>query len=110
VKQLLAISLKSDDGDADRVRRSHAEAIGELQGRPMAAANIVEGVSLADGVATSIPHGLGRPAKFVTPSAPRGPSTSGRIEEIRGTHDRNKYVVLKASGYGATITVDVLVA
>jgi hypothetical protein len=107
VKQLLTIALQ---GDADRVRRNHAEAIGELQGRPLVGANIVGDVSLADGVATSVAHGLGRPARFVVASAPRGAVTSGRIEEVRGTHDRAKYVVLKASGWGATIVVDVVAA
>jgi hypothetical protein len=48
----------------------------------------------------------------VSVSVPRGPSTSGRIEEIRttsGTNDRRKYITLQANGYGATVTVDVLI-
>jgi hypothetical protein len=105
VIQLLTIKL--DDEKAERVRRNTQEALAELQRTPAARAGIVRDVTLADGIATPVPHGLGRPA-FATPSPPRGAVSTGRIEEVRdGTHDRTKYVVLKATGWGATITLDV---
>lgn len=93
------------DSDAEIVRRSHDEAIRELQ---LQALKVIANVSLADGVATPVSHGLGRAPLWVAPSAPRNPSTSGRIEEIRDG-DRSRTITLKASGYGATITVDVAV-
>lgn len=105
------ISTQLGDPVAERVRQDHAAAITELQGLPAVNLRIIPDVELADGVATPVAHGLGRPARWVRESCPRNPSTSGRVEEVRtGSHDRNRYVVLKASGFGATVTVDVAVA
>jgi hypothetical protein len=104
VIQLLPIKLP--DEQLERVRRNLHDAIGELQRLRSSVARIIPNVSLADGIATPIAHGLGR-AAFVTHSPPRGASATGRIEEVRdGTHDRTKYVVLMAIGYTSTITVD----
>jgi hypothetical protein len=98
------------DADAERVRQEHAAAIGELQNLPASALRVVRDVVLADGVETPVSHGLGRPPAWSSVSCPRNPSSSGRIEEVRsGGHDRAKVVVLKASGWGATITVDLAV-
>ena len=107
MKALLALTLA--DRDTDRVRRNHAEAITELQSTPGAGARVLENVELADGVDTPVPHGLPRSPRWVQASAPRGPASAGRIEEIRGSIDRSRAVTLRATGYGATITVDVLV-
>lgn len=96
----------------DRARREIVEAITELQSLPMAGARVIQNVSLANATATPVPHGLGRVPVFVGISAVRGPSTSGRIEEVRstsGTNDRKKFVTLTANGYGATVVVDLLV-
>lgn len=104
------ISIQLSDQDAERVRRSHEEGIRELQSAPFASAMVVASVSLASGIATTVPHRLGRAPTFVRESCPRGASSTGRVEEVRdGTVDRTKAVVLKATGWGATITVDVLV-
>lgn len=95
----------------DRARREIAEAVRELQNLPMAAARVVQNIELADATATPVAHGLGRVPVFVGISAVRGPSTSGRIEEVRstsGVRDRSKFVTLTANGYGATVTVDLL--
>lgn len=102
---LLSITLA--DEQLERVRRNHGDAIAELQRLPASSTRTIRDIVLADGVATPVPHGLGRPA-FVTVSPPRGISLSGRIEEVRdGAHDRNRYVVLKQTGCGANITVDI---
>jgi hypothetical protein len=44
-------------------------------------------------------------------SAVRGASTTGRIDDTSrtGGNDRAKFAVLTATGWGATITVDLLV-
>jgi hypothetical protein len=107
VRALLALALA--DRDADRVRRNHAEAIAELQGTPGAGARVIEGVELADGVETPVPHGLPRAPRWVQASAPRGPASAGYLEEVRGGTDRRRAITLRAIGFGATITVDVLV-
>ena len=99
------------DPALDAVRQDHAAAIGELQNLPAASMRVIQGVELADGIATPVAHGLGRPAAWVRESCPRGAATAGLVEEIRtGTGDRRKVVVLRATGWGATITVDLLVA
>lgn len=101
-------AIKLGDEKADRVLRNHEQAIRELQldSRP----RVIADVSLPSGVTVPVPHGLGRPASFVQVSCVRGASATGRVDEVRdGSHDRSKYVALKASGYGATVTVDVLV-
>jgi hypothetical protein len=97
------------DVRSERVRRAHAEAIEELQGVPLVAAALIKDVSLADATDTPIAHGQGRPVLvFVSPV--RGASTSGRVTETRSaTYDRSKFVVLRATGFGATVTVDLLV-
>lgn len=98
------------DATLERVRQEHASAIGELQALPAVTMRIIPDVTLADGVETPVPHGLGRPAQWVRESCVRGAAASGRVEEIRnGTHDRKLYVVLKATGWGATITASVAV-
>lgn len=98
------------DVDAERVRREHEAKILELQRLPAARMATVPDVRLVDAVATPIAHGLGHVPVWVAPSPPRGAASTGRIEEIRdGTHDRSQIVVLKATGWGATITIDLAV-
>jgi hypothetical protein len=95
--------------DLELVRLEHERKIVELQKQPLVAARVLRDVSLGDGITTPVAHGMGRPvAVFV--SAPRGAVTSGRIEEVRaGGFDRAKYVVLKASGFGGSVTADLVV-
>ena len=96
--------------DAERVRRSHREAIIELQRAPLSGAVILPGIELADGVETPIAHRLGRAPQFITPSLVRGAVSTGHIDDIRATtYNRDRFLVLKASGWGATITLDLLV-
>lgn len=100
------------DVDAERVRNNHEQRIRELSELPGARSKIIPNVSLADGVESPVIHNLGRIPNFVTTSVPRGPNTTGRIEEVRASgaiHDPKQRVILKATGWGATITVDVKV-
>ena len=99
-----------DDENAERARRRIAEAILELQATPAASERIIADVSLVDTVATPVPHGLGRAPVFVHVSTPRGATSAGRIDEIRSDSvDRSMVITLTATGWGATITVDVSV-
>ncbi len=93
----------------ESTRRDHAEAIRELQRSKLVAAKLIKDIELADATDTPIAHGQGRPVLvFVSPV--RGASTSGRVTETRSaTYDRSKFVVLRATGFGATVTVDLLV-
>jgi hypothetical protein len=113
--QLLAtvIDERTKPADLERIRRNLVEAIRELQLMPGATARHIKDVELASGVNTPIAHKLGRPV-FVTVSPVRGPSSTGRIEEVRDTdvtriYPRSEFVVLVATGWGATITVDLKV-
>jgi hypothetical protein len=99
-----------DDPDAEAVRRSHHDAIRELQAAPAAALRVINSIALTDGTPINVSHGLGREPIWIGPSCVRGPSAVGMVEELRNTGaDRSSVVVLKASGYGATITIDLAV-
>jgi hypothetical protein len=108
MKRVLDIRL---EGDAERARRSIVEAIDELQRLPVVPTQIINDVLLADSVVTLVPHRLGRTPAIALHSPPRGAATVGIISEIvdvaAGNPDRSKFVALKASGMGATVTVDV---
>lgn len=102
------IAARLADEASERVRRNHEERIVELQRLPGASLTAIQDVELEDGVETPVAHGLGRKPLMVFVSPPRGPSTTGMVVEVRGApHDRSKVVVLKASGFGATVYVDV---
>ena len=105
------LPLVLDDEKAERVRRSHHAALEELQALALVGAVVIPDVVLVNGVATAIAHKRGRAAAFVLASVPRGAVTAGYIVETRpaGT-DLSKYLTLTASGYGATVTVDLVVA
>lgn len=95
--------------NAERARRRLTECVLELQDAAATAAVVVNDVELPDGVVVVVAHGLRREPRMTWCSPPRGPITdSGRIEEVR-TGSRTKRVLLKATGFGGTITVDVAV-
>jgi hypothetical protein len=108
VVKLLDIEL--EDERAERARRSHASAITELQTGPLAGAKVIAGISLPDGELRTVAHKLGRAPRWVGVSVVRGASTAGVITETRGgQYNASQLLALTASGYGATITVDLLV-
>jgi hypothetical protein len=103
---LLAVKLA--DELLERVRRNFADAISEIQRLRITGARVLEGIELDDGVETLVSHTLGRRAVvFVSPV--RGAASAGRIDELRDGVDASKFIKLMASGYGATVTVDLLV-
>jgi hypothetical protein len=108
-RQLLSLVLA--DPNAEQVRRSHEDAIRELQQMRFAGAVIVSGVQLVDTVPTIVSHNLGRRPAFVRESVVRGAVATGRIVEARtdAALDYTKQLVLTATGWGATVTVDLLV-
>lgn len=110
MRHVAPIAPRLADSDADRVRRAHHDAIVTLQQMPSASLQVIANVTLTDGTATPVSHGLGRAPAWVAPSCPRNATSAGYIVEVRdGSTDRTKQVLLKASGFGATITVDVVV-
>ncbi len=103
---------RQDDPKVERALREQREALNRLATSPAGSMLVIHGVELADGVTTPVAHKLGRIPVAVLVSAVRGPvTTAGSVEEDRYTPatDRSRYVVLKAVGFGATVTVDVVV-
>jgi hypothetical protein len=95
------ITEKTLPADLERIRRDMAEAIRELQLSPLASGKLIADVSLSSGIATPIPHGLGRRARvFVSPSS------AVTIEETDGTNNPATFVTLTAS---ADVVVDLIV-
>jgi hypothetical protein len=98
------------DGDVELVRREIERKLRELQQTPAASLVALGSYSLVDGVPLTIAHRLGREPVQVIVGPVRGPATVGMVEEVRtGGHDRRQAIVLKASGYGATVAADVAV-
>ncbi len=95
---------------AEHARRVHEECILELQKQPASSLKVIESVELEDGVDRPIAHKLGRKPQWLQVSCVRGALNAGRVEEIRsGSYNREQVAVLRATGFGATVTVDVLV-
>lgn len=102
-----SIATRLDDTELERARRNLDDRVTELQGLPFADATIISNISLADAQPTRVPHGLGRVAKWIGPSCVRGATATGRIVETRdGSPDAT---TLTATGWGATITIDLVV-
>ncbi len=98
------------DTTNDQVSRSHADAIRELQGLAVAQLRVISNVALVNGVATPIAHRLGRAPTMVIVSPARGAATAGAVIEPAGVAvDRTRFVILTATGFGATVNVDVTV-
>lgn len=111
------------EGAAERVRRSHHEAIRELQGLTGIQRVVIRNVQLNGTTVsqpTNVAHGLGREPSMVKVSPPRvtpanlGTLTAGLIVdagtvEFNGTTpiDRSKRVQLGAFGFTVPIVVDV---
>lgn len=88
-------------GAPERQLADHRRALDDLQRDPMLNSRTIE-VNLANGVATKVRHGLGRPFTNYYLSAPRGAVAAGYVAESAG--DDGAEVVLTANGFGATVT------
>lgn len=102
------VALKLDEDSHERVRRSHAECIVELQKVRVVGGKAVLDIELPDDTEVMVPHGLGRRAIVsISPARCSVSATPGKIREIRkSTVDPEKYVCLKANDWGETVTVD----
>lgn len=101
------IDERTTPDELERIRRNMSDAIRELQLGVLPRA-IIKGIELPNGAPITITHKLGRsPIVFVSP--PRNAvTTGGSIIEVGG-QPREQFVVLQADGWGATITVDLVV-
>lgn len=96
-------------GDAERVRQSTHDAIREIQSAPGVGMLVVSGVFLASGVRTPVPHSLGRAPSWIGASCVRGALAAGSVAELVDGVDRSQRVDLTAVGFGADVTIDLLV-
>lgn len=98
------------DPTTDRAVRNLARTVDELQRHRALGLRVIPDVVLPDATDVTIAHRLGRAPIWVGHSCPRGGSTGGAVLEQRPAGgDRARAVVLRAVGYGATITIDLLV-
>lgn len=102
-----AVTTRLKDEAAEQVRRNHEQRISELAGSPLAGAVVLE-IELPNGTDVTVAHRLGRRPRGVWVAAVRGAVTAGQVIEVSGT-DPDRIVVLRATGYGATVTAAVLV-
>lgn len=109
-----AIKAKLVDwAGAERWRANADQRIDELQQLPMAGATVITGQALPNATDTWVQHGLGRePVVLCSPPYPAIAGV-GAIHEVRGSSgstpiDRTQSIVLRADGYGVTVTVDVV--
>jgi len=103
------VVIRLADKDAERVRQSHAECIGELQTIPVIRGTLRRDIELPDGVNVPVPHSLGRAGVTAWLSVVQSDeaATVGSVIQISdATVDGTKYVVLRASGWGQTVHVD----
>ena len=101
---------RHEDPKIDRALTDHKATIDKIAEQPGVGLAVLSDVELLDGIETPVPHKLGKAPSAVTVTAVRGALLVGSVSDVRtGTYDRAQYVTLKASGYGATITVDVVV-
>jgi hypothetical protein len=91
------------DRDVERALDEHRNSIIALARDPFINARTIE-VTLPDATTVRVRHKLGRAFTNFVLSPPKGPSTSGRIEELT-SGDPTSEIWLEANGYGATITV-----
>lgn len=103
------LDTKIGDPALDNAIRNVRDAVKEHASSPFLGAVFVKDVTIADGAFVPVSHGLGRTPNIVIVSPPRNPTSTGRVVEVRDGFDRTKMVKLHASGWGATITVDVLI-
>lgn len=95
------------EGKAEQVRLNIEDRLRELDRR--SEVSPLGEVALPDSKVIRIGHQLGRYPKLVICSPPRGATTPGLLEEVRDGIDRAKFVGLRATGFGATVRVDVAV-
>lgn len=100
------LRIHHGDQAVNRSNREYDEKLRELDRQSRKNVWLLD-VELADGVDTEIAHNLRRRVS-VTVTPPRDGVTNGSISEVRAAgRDPKRFVVLRADGWGATVTVDV---
>lgn len=95
-----------DDQEAQKALDDHRRVIQELVNRLPA---IKADVALASGTLVKVQHGLRKKWVAVVPGVVRGATSTGRIVDSTPETSKDREVWLTATGWGATITVDLLI-
>lgn len=110
------VTVRIADEATERVRRNHEERLTQLEGQ--LAPLVISGVKLANTINVVVPHRLGRRPRYVGVSCVRGALSTGIVRDVTDRSvpgifnqpvDETQVVVLRADGFGATVTVDLLV-
>lgn len=98
------------DPETNRALDDHRRSIEAVTSSPAIGMRVLSDIEFADGIDTPVAHGLGRRPTLVTYSCVRGAVTAGTIEDVgSSTANPATHVVLRATGYGATVTANVAV-
>lgn len=95
------------DSDVDRAVSEVARAHDDVARDPVLSRRVIT-VTLPNATTVKTQHKLGRKYEHYTLSAPRGASATGRIVDVEPT-DGSDDIWLQANGYGATVTVRMMV-
>lgn len=89
----------------DRALRDVSEELEPLTTVPIVSGVLLKSVTIADGATVDVPHGLRRNFRgWFVADITGAYSTTGRI--VRQAHeDEERFLRLKADGWGATVTV-----
>ncbi len=96
--------------DVDRVLRNLDRRMREVEASAHVQGKLFKAVELPDSADKALFHGLGRTVSvFVSPVLDNG--ATGRVERISAvaSPDERNWIVLKGTGFSATIKVDVWV-
>ena len=109
------LSVALNDPNAEAVRKNVDQRIGEIQALPAAGLKVIRNVVLPDGVGVRVPHGLGRKPIAAWPSFIRNAASAGVIADFEASspsgarNEQSETISLVALGFGADITVDIVV-
>lgn len=109
------ITARLADETAERIRRNHEQRLLEAEARPRPV--IIADQVLAPGANVAVAHKLGRRPQWVGVSCVRGALNVGIVRDVtagppglfNSPVDPTQVVMLRADGYNATVTVNVLV-
>ncbi len=94
--------------DLERRFKGAEDQLGLVTAVPILESVILADEELVDNVTRNLLHGLGRPWRGWVVTNLEGATTTGRVVHITG-EDKSRYLRLRANGWGATITVSLLV-
>lgn len=103
------INTNTGEPNLDANTRGLLDLIGQLQKVDILRGRQLTGIDLAAATDVDVPHLLGRAWRGWIVVDTTGATSAGRIDGSLAEYDHAKFLRLKATGYGATITVSLWV-